>query len=417
MQRLTLGLAAAVFAVTGMVTLALPVQAASLNDGQIQSIVMLLQSFGVNSTTVINVRNVLMGNPAVATTGAAGPTTVATSSASTSASSAGIVCPSFSEDLYRGRSNKHLHGDEVSVLQRFLSTAPSSDYSAGVTGYFGPETEASVKAWQAAHGVPATGFVGPMTRAAIAHACNPSHRDDQVPSTHGTSANENRVGVSAQPASGTAPLTVAFSLSGASSTAKYVLTYGDGNVSAPFAGSNAPTHAYAKPGDYTATLSPYVACMYNTPRCMIAVLMLGQAHVHVTATSSASATTSTPSIVSVQPATGAVGTQVIIGGEGFTNSNTVFFGGNVAAKNVPAQPAIFHCPMIPAGSTTTTCGSYAQTLTFTVPDHVGPYCPEGSVCPLYVLSVKPGAYALSVQNANGTSATSTFTVATSTSQE
>jgi hypothetical protein len=35
------------------------------------------------------------------------------------------------------------------------------------TGVFGPLTEAAVKLYQAAHGVPATGFVGPLTRAAL----------------------------------------------------------------------------------------------------------------------------------------------------------------------------------------------------------------------------------------------------------
>lgn len=401
MQRFTLGFAAVAFALAGLVTIALPAQAASLTSAQIQSVIGLLQSFGVGSTTIMQVQSALTGSAVVSVSPL--PSTVTS------------VCPTFSEDLGRGHSDKHSHGDAVSALQRFLESASSTGYSAGVTGYFGPETEGAVKAWQAAHGVPATGFVGPLTRAAITHACNPSHRDDTVPS-----ANHSNISLSAQPTEGVAPLPVRFSTVGASSTQQYVLTYGDGSISGAFAGGSTTVHTYTKAGDYTATLSPYVACMYSTPRCEIAVMMLAQTHVVVTSTSSATSTataTTTPRIISLQPTSGAIGTQVTIGGSGFTGDNTILLNGAVAAKNVAAQPAIFHCPMIPAGSTTTTCGNYAQTLTFRVPDSMGPYCPAGQFCALYLLRVAPGAYALSVRNENGTSATSTFTVASSSAQE
>ncbi len=398
MQRFILGLAAAAFALTGLVTLALPAQAASLTSAQIQSVIGLLQSFGVASTTIMQVQSALTGSAVVSVS---------------TAPAVGTVCPTLSEDFGRGYSDKHSRGDAVSALQRFLEKA-RADYSAGVTGYFGPETEGAVKAWQAAHGVPATGFVGPLTRAAIAHACNSSHRDDAVPSAYHSS-----ISLFAQPTIGEAPLPVRFSTSGASSTQQYILTYGDGSISGAFSGSSTIMHTYAKAGDYTATLSPYVACMYSTPRCEIAVMMLAQAHVIVTGTSSATSTvaTTTPKIISVQPTVGAIGTQVTIGGNGFTGDNTVFFNGGVVAKSVAAKPAIFNCPMTPAGSTTTACGSYAQTLTFGVPGSMGPYCPAGQFCPLYLLRVTPGAYALSVQNENGASATSTFTVASSSAQE
>ncbi len=407
MHRLTLTLAALVFAAAGAVALAAPAQAASLTSDQVQSIVMLLQSFGVNSSTVTNVRNVLIGAPIMPT--------AATSTVAVSTSSTGVACPTFSEDLYRGRSDKHTE-DEVSMLQRFLARASSSAYAAGATGYFGAETEAGVKAWQAAHGVPATGFVGPLTRAAIAHACNPSRHDDHVPSAYRAGIYQNQVNLSAQPMSGTAPLTVAFSATGASSTQKYILTYGDGAVSGAFSGTSTVSHTYAKPGEYTATLSPYVACMYSTPRCEIAVMMLAQARVRVTGTTSP-ATNTLPTIVSLSPATGAVGTQVTIGGNGFTQNNTVLFNNSVAARDVAARPAVYNCLMIPAGATTTSCGSYAQTLTFSVPQGMGPYCPAGEFCPLYMLQVAPGPYAVSVVNENGVSATSAFTVASSSAQE
>jgi peptidoglycan hydrolase-like protein with peptidoglycan-binding domain len=57
-------------------------------------------------------------------------------------------------------------GDDVRELQERLRalgyfTFPTS------TGYFGPITFAAVQAFQRANGIPATGFVGPLTRAAL----------------------------------------------------------------------------------------------------------------------------------------------------------------------------------------------------------------------------------------------------------
>lgn len=40
-------------------------------------------------------------------------------------------------------------------------------FTATPTGYFGPITESAVKAYQSAHGIPSTGFVGPLTRAQL----------------------------------------------------------------------------------------------------------------------------------------------------------------------------------------------------------------------------------------------------------
>jgi N-acetyl-anhydromuramyl-L-alanine amidase AmpD len=53
---------------------------------------------------------------------------------------------------------------DVSRLQAGLSRL---GYIDRVTGYFGPLTEAAVRRFQSAHGVPATGVYGPLTRAAL----------------------------------------------------------------------------------------------------------------------------------------------------------------------------------------------------------------------------------------------------------
>jgi len=62
-------------------------------------------------------------------------------------------------------------GPSVVALQTTLISAgysiPAIASGAAAKGYFGAQTQAAVKLYQAAHGVPNTGFVGPLTRAAL----------------------------------------------------------------------------------------------------------------------------------------------------------------------------------------------------------------------------------------------------------
>jgi peptidoglycan hydrolase-like protein with peptidoglycan-binding domain len=62
-------------------------------------------------------------------------------------------------------------GSDVVALQTALMSAgyniPAIASGAAAKGYFGSQTQAAVKLYQAAHGVPNTGFVGPLTRAAL----------------------------------------------------------------------------------------------------------------------------------------------------------------------------------------------------------------------------------------------------------
>jgi len=53
-------------------------------------------------------------------------------------------------------------GEEVRLLQETLRSL--GYYQAASTGFFGPQTEASVQAFQTEHGLPALGIVGPLTR-------------------------------------------------------------------------------------------------------------------------------------------------------------------------------------------------------------------------------------------------------------
>ncbi len=61
-------------------------------------------------------------------------------------------------------------GADVTALQNFLM---SNGFKTEVTGYFGSLTYSSVKSYQTANGLPATGFVGPETRASMNSKCIP----------------------------------------------------------------------------------------------------------------------------------------------------------------------------------------------------------------------------------------------------
>lgn len=65
-----------------------------------------------------------------------------------------------------------VRGREVEILQKILS-ADDSEYTAGITGYFGPSTRAAVIRFQAKYGIATSsdGTVGPRTRAFISSHC------------------------------------------------------------------------------------------------------------------------------------------------------------------------------------------------------------------------------------------------------
>jgi peptidoglycan hydrolase-like protein with peptidoglycan-binding domain len=67
-------------------------------------------------------------------------------------------------------------GPDVSALQTWLIGAgysiPAISNGTAVKGYFGSQTKAAVEQFQAAHGVPATGFVGPLTRGVLNGGAN-----------------------------------------------------------------------------------------------------------------------------------------------------------------------------------------------------------------------------------------------------
>ena len=66
----------------------------------------------------------------------------------------------FVRDLSIGMRN-----EDVAVLQAVLKA--NGYFASSVTGYFGPITKSSVKHYQAKHGLPVVGMVGPRTRALL----------------------------------------------------------------------------------------------------------------------------------------------------------------------------------------------------------------------------------------------------------
>ncbi len=98
-----------------------------------------------------------------------------------SVSFAAASCTKLTADIGTGSSDSY-GSQNVIALQRFLVSA--GYMAATPNGYFGPATTMGVKMFQAARGISATGFVGPLTRAAIETAscsgstASPSARSD-----------------------------------------------------------------------------------------------------------------------------------------------------------------------------------------------------------------------------------------------
>ncbi len=207
---------------------------------------------------------------------------VSVASAQTSVVGSSPACFSPAVNMRYGADDSTTQG-QVTSLQQYLVTQGYFDSANVGTGHFGRLTLKAVIAFQAAHGVPATGYVGPLTRASIQQHCGP------VTSSTDTT-------LSATPTSGSAPLSVDFSGSGLTGGNQYIIAYGDGSNSGALDAVNVcmgtinnpagcprvhSTHTYASTGIYTATLERYIGCMWSEPHCMIATMPLGTVVIHV----------------------------------------------------------------------------------------------------------------------------------------
>jgi len=180
--------------------------------------------------------------------------------------------------------------------------------------------------------------------------------------------------VSASPSSGAAPLPVTFTYLPTSENGTYHIDYGDGSsdqmgsqqiqcIKAPCINPAVASHTYTTPGTYTAVVSPYIACLYSNPRCMIAVMMLAKATVTVTGSGS---TATAPVISSFSGPTtlslGATGTWTIQASDpaNGTLSYSIDWGDtNAYAPMAMSAGATF-------AQTTTFTHSYSSAGTYTV---------------------------------------------------
>jgi Putative peptidoglycan binding domain len=81
-------------------------------------------------------------------------------------------CPRISQNLSRGMQDATtIPPGQVTELQKFLVDYYDLNPDTYISGYFGRLTQQNVIKFQAEQGLPTSGFVGPLTRAAIARVC------------------------------------------------------------------------------------------------------------------------------------------------------------------------------------------------------------------------------------------------------
>ncbi len=116
------------------------------------------QGYPVSATVVV------VGTAAAATP-VITPTTSATASGTSTSTATSSSCLNFTENFGRGSLDASTNGD-VTLLQNFL--ASEGYFTQASTGYYGSITQAAVSAFQIKNGIkPVSGYVGPLTRAAI----------------------------------------------------------------------------------------------------------------------------------------------------------------------------------------------------------------------------------------------------------
>ena len=228
------------------------------------------------------------------------PATPSVSSTPTPSSTSGGCAQIITRFLIVGSS-----GPDVKELQGFLIARGylASDAS---SGYFGPLTQAALQSWQAANGIVSSGdpfstgygATGPRTRTVLALACttpvSPSLPSKPtcpslpivscalgyVPTGGGTDSNGCDLpircvaptsGFTASPTSGAAPLSVTFTVTNnfMNGTAPLTVDFGDSGASSnrmllEYGGVARPSHVYTSPGTYTAKL---IETCGNTATC------------------------------------------------------------------------------------------------------------------------------------------------------
>ena len=311
-----------------------------------------------------------------------GGTTIAAAQSQTSIAPAS--CVTLTHALYLGSRDATTSGD-VTTLQDFL--AAQGDLQVSATGYFGVLTLRAAEQFQASQGVAAIGYIGPLTRAAIQRTSCGGNMP--VPTNSPVSV------YSISPSSG--PIGTTVSVTGFGFTDDNTINFGPGVIMHVPITSRIAVACTTDPSCrggiretlvFTVPQSLDPACRFTTPQCEIVSRMTtpGTYSVSVSntaGTSNATAYTvtaqgSSPSIASINPASGAAGTLITLNGSGFTGSDDVMIGGG-AISNLSV-------------------GANGAQLSFTLPDGVGAYCAPGMACPMYFRLLTPGPYQISVKD-------------------
>ena len=237
--------------------------------------------FMFKKTAITFLTGIVLVSPAFALGQTTGNTDLESSTVQTSDTQQ-TNCPNLTSTLRYRMTDAQTNG-QVSDLQDWLA----SYYNLGdsfTSGYFGRQTQKYVMQFQREQGIDVVGFVGQLTRAAIAKVC----------AGGGTSTSD----FSAAPSSGVAPLSVTFS--GRVSINGYTIDFGDGSTpydlhatdcqgTASYCSALQPnavltTHVYASAGSYTALLKDTSGAV--TGRALITV----GTNTHTAITASASPT-------------------------------------------------------------------------------------------------------------------------------
>jgi hypothetical protein len=185
----------------------------------------------------------------------------------------------------------------------------------------------------------------------------------------------------ATPSEGQEPLTVSFNVS--MNKGVYRVDFGDGTTSQRFESPSSLTHIYEKPGLYTAVLEYF----YNDPTYD---LIKSQ-------TIAVGGTGKTPTLSSVSPNEGPIGTQITITGSGFiAPGNFLLLDGKYRALSD-----------VSLGSDSLITLTFPQRM---VDKDACTNLPPQTTCEFAVLDINPGQHTIALQNANGISNVLTFTV-------
>ncbi|OHA18880.1 MAG: hypothetical protein A2836_00620 [Candidatus Taylorbacteria bacterium RIFCSPHIGHO2_01_FULL_45_63] len=306
-------------------------------------------------------------------------------------------------------------GGEVSALQVFLQA--QGYLTQNPTGYFGLYTAQAVKKFQAEVGIEQTGLVGPLTRAKIKEIdCGklpPSRSSLNVVSPNGGEVwtKGTTQAINWKDNSTVSPCPSEYCAS------PYVAKFYDLKLAPyypPCIGQMCPMYyPYREPyliiqntggSSYSWLVAQTHGCdpsntrisddcavpdgAYTVQVCQTGTTTCDSSDSYFTVTSSKVQTT--PTVSSLLPAQGSVGTSVTITGSGFTaTGNAVHFG---------------------IGGSANLSSKDGMTLTYVIPYTIGICDFIGAGCAAAALLVMPGTYQVYVTNANGQSNSLTFTV-------